>query len=282
MYLTGLAVARIVGERRIVWAAAVGSVGWGLAGLTLLPRLDVAGGLGRSGTWRSPMAVARGATYAGVFFVVAALELYGTSIGAWHWTRTLPGLGITDGNPPSGAASGYVGFDVMAMLVAPTLVYAAAKLKPKRATRRVHKAREPVGALADGRELAAAEEPPRGLDSDTSFRAPTRPRPPKPATIITRNASTSVPSRSPLARGCSCRRNAKRCVTRSIEYHEHVIVGGDQMPRDQAGSHPSFGTLTSFGSAFVYRHRGERGAASIPRFTPTGPRRVPARSRQHS
>jgi hypothetical protein len=162
VYLTGLAVARIAGERRIVWAAAVGSVGWGLAGLTLLPRPDVAGGLGvavlGAVLWRSR---AR-ASYAGVFFVVAALELYGTSIGAWHWTRTLPGLGITDGNPPSGAASGYVGFDVMAMLVAPTLVYAAAKLKPKRATRRVHKAREPVGALADGRELAAAQEPPRG------------------------------------------------------------------------------------------------------------------------
>ena len=46
VYLTGLAVVRIVGERRIVWAAAVSSVGWGLAGLTLLPRLDVAGGLG--------------------------------------------------------------------------------------------------------------------------------------------------------------------------------------------------------------------------------------------
>ncbi|MGH2884135.1 MAG: hypothetical protein ACRDPA_15820, partial [Solirubrobacteraceae bacterium] len=46
VYLTGLAVARIVCERRIVWAAAVGSVGWGLAGLTLLPRLYVAGGLG--------------------------------------------------------------------------------------------------------------------------------------------------------------------------------------------------------------------------------------------
>jgi len=135
VYLTGLAVARIVGERRILWAAVVGSVGWGLAGLTLLPRPDVAGGLGvavlGAGLWRSRARC----EYAGVFFVVAALELYGTSIGAWHWTRTLPGLGITDGNPPSGAASGYVGFDVMAMLVAPTLVYAAAKLKPKRATR---------------------------------------------------------------------------------------------------------------------------------------------------
>ena len=135
VYLTGLAVARIVGERRIVWAAVVGSVGWGLAGLTLLPRPDVAGSLGvavlGAFLWRSRARAA----YAGVFFVVAALELYGTSIGAWHWTRTLPGLGITDGNPPSGAASGYVGFDVLAMLIAPTLLYAAAKLKPKQATR---------------------------------------------------------------------------------------------------------------------------------------------------
>jgi hypothetical protein len=31
-------------------------------------------------------------------------------------------LGIPDGNPPSGVASGYVWFDVMALLVAPALV----------------------------------------------------------------------------------------------------------------------------------------------------------------
>src|SRR4030095_13165095 len=62
------------------------------------------------------------ATYAGVFLVVAALELYGTSIGTWRWGSTLPGLGIPDGNPPSGVASGYVWFDVMALLVAPWLV----------------------------------------------------------------------------------------------------------------------------------------------------------------
>src|SRR6516164_9578178 len=72
VYLTGLAVARIVGERRIVCAAAVAAVGWGLAGLTLLPRPDVAGGLGvavlAAFLWRSR---ARAAS-AGVFFVVAA------------------------------------------------------------------------------------------------------------------------------------------------------------------------------------------------------------------
>jgi hypothetical protein len=63
--------------------------------------------------------------YAGVFLVVAALELYGTSIGTWRWAAELPGLGIPDGNPPSGVASGYVAFDVEALFIAPWLVAAA-------------------------------------------------------------------------------------------------------------------------------------------------------------
>jgi hypothetical protein len=65
------------------------------------------------------------AIYAAVFLVVASLELYGTAIGTWRWERELPGLGIPDGNPPSGVASGYVWFDVMALLVAPYLVAVA-------------------------------------------------------------------------------------------------------------------------------------------------------------
>jgi hypothetical protein len=129
VYLSGLALTRVVGVRRLVAAAAAGSVGWGLAGLTVLPRLDVAGAIGVPllcvFLWRSR---AR-ATYAAVFLVVAALELYGTSIGTWRWARTLPGLGIRDGNPPSGVASGYVWFDVMALLLAPALVTAGARLR---------------------------------------------------------------------------------------------------------------------------------------------------------
>ena len=119
VYLSGLALARLVPARRLVAAAAAGSIGWSLAGLTVLPRPDVAGAIGVPllcvFLWRSR---AR-ATYAAVFLVVAALELYGTSIGTWRWARALPGLGIADGNPPSGVASGYVWFDVMALLVAP-------------------------------------------------------------------------------------------------------------------------------------------------------------------
>jgi hypothetical protein len=135
VYLSGLALTRLVPARLLVAAAAAGSAAWAFAGLTLLPQRDVAGALGVPllclFLWRSR---ARG-IYAAVFLVVGALELYGTSIGTWRWTRTLPGLGIPDGNPPSGVASGYVWFDVMALLVAPWLLYSAGTLNPKRARR---------------------------------------------------------------------------------------------------------------------------------------------------
>jgi hypothetical protein len=125
VYLGGLALARRVRARVLVWCAGVGAVVWGVLGLGVLPRLDVAGAFGVPllcvFLWRSRSR----ATYAGVFLVVGALELYGTSIGVWRWARDLPGLGIPDGNPPSGVASGYVWFDVMAMLVAPWLVHCA-------------------------------------------------------------------------------------------------------------------------------------------------------------
>jgi hypothetical protein len=105
----------------VVFAAAAVTI-WGVLGLTVLPRLDAAGALCipllLAFLWRSP---ARGA-YAGVFLVVAALELYGTAIGTWRWAAELPGLGIPDGNPPSGVAAGYVWFDVMALVFAPRLL----------------------------------------------------------------------------------------------------------------------------------------------------------------
>jgi hypothetical protein len=72
------------------------------------------------------------AIYAGVFLVVAALELYGTSTGTWRWARELPGLGIADGNPPSGVASGYLWFDVMAMLLAPVALRTCRSLSRSR------------------------------------------------------------------------------------------------------------------------------------------------------
>jgi hypothetical protein len=153
VYLSGIALSRLR-ARAVVWAAAVGAAAWGIAGLTVLPRLDVAGAVGVPlllvFLWRSRSR----ATYAGVFLVVAALELYGTSIGTWRWASRLPGLEIPNGNPPSGVASGYVWFDVMALLVAPWLVYfGAGTLKPmlsalSGAVRSSIRRREPIGTMS--------------------------------------------------------------------------------------------------------------------------------------
>lgn len=123
VYLTGLALATSVHRhaRALVAIAAVVAAVWGLLGLTVLPHRDVAGAIGVPllllFLWRGRNRV----VYAGVFLVVACLELYGTAIGTWRWAPSLPGLGIPDGNPPSGVASGYVWFDVMALLVAPMI-----------------------------------------------------------------------------------------------------------------------------------------------------------------
>ena len=155
VYLSGVALSRSLRDRAVVWAAAAGAAVWGIAGLSLLPRLDVAGAFGVPllllFLWRSRSRT----TYAGVFLVVAALELYGTSMGTWRWAHDLPGLGIPDGNPPSGVASGYVWFDVMALLVAPWLVYVAGgTLKPKLWTRSSGdllssiRRREPIGTMS--------------------------------------------------------------------------------------------------------------------------------------
>jgi len=124
--------------RALVVVAALAATTWGVLGLTVLPRTDAAGALGvpllLAFLWRSRARAA----YAGVFLVVAGLELYGTAIGTWRWADTLPGLGVPDGNPPSGVASGYVWFDVMALLVAPRL----------------------LALLAAARELKRHDEPP--------------------------------------------------------------------------------------------------------------------------
>jgi hypothetical protein len=133
VYLAGLSIARAAGRhvRTLVAVAAAGAATWGLLGLIVLPRRDVAGALGvpllLAFLWRSR----NRAVYAGVFVVVAALELYGTAIGTWRWAAQLPGVGIPDGNPPSGAAAGYVWFDVMALWVFAPLVARLARLAPR-------------------------------------------------------------------------------------------------------------------------------------------------------
>jgi hypothetical protein len=124
VFMAGLSLSEALRRhtRTLVLVAGGIALVWGVLGLTFLPRLDAAGALGvpllLAFLWRSRARAA----YAGVFLVVAALELYGTAIGTWRWAEKLPGLGVPDGNPPSGVASGYVWFDVMALLLAPRLL----------------------------------------------------------------------------------------------------------------------------------------------------------------
>jgi hypothetical protein len=131
VFMAGLALSDALRRhtRLLVGVAAAGAAAWGIAGLTVLPRIDAAGALGvpllLAFLWRSRARAA----YAGVFLVVAGLELYGTAIGTWRWAPALPGLGIPDGNPPSGVASGYVWFDVMALLLAPRLLSTLPRLR---------------------------------------------------------------------------------------------------------------------------------------------------------
>ena len=134
VFMAGLSLSQALRNhsRPLVAAAAAIATAWGVLGLTVLPRTDAAGALGvpllLAFLWRSRARAA----YAGVFLVVAALELYGTAIGTWRWEAKLPAVGIPDGNPPSGVASGYVWFDVMALLLAPRLLAVAERTWPLR------------------------------------------------------------------------------------------------------------------------------------------------------
>jgi hypothetical protein len=122
IYLAGYSLATLCASRpnRLLGAAGFGAAVWGIAGLTVLPAADVAGAIGCT-FLVLVLLTTRRSVYAGVFLVVAFLELYGTAIGTWTWASTVPGLGLSQGNPPSGVASGYVVFDVLALALAARL-----------------------------------------------------------------------------------------------------------------------------------------------------------------
>jgi hypothetical protein len=114
-------------RRRLIAAVLAGVSAWGIVGLTgVLGRHDVAGAVGCLTVVAFLVLNRNAAVCAGVFLVVAYLEIYGTWVGTWTWQPYVPGLrfgpGIGLGNPPSGAASGYVVFDMCAVALAPWVV----------------------------------------------------------------------------------------------------------------------------------------------------------------
>jgi hypothetical protein len=130
VYLTGLQVSRLDlvrrHERAFVRLIFVLGLSWAAIGLSgVLGRVDAIGAFGVL-VFSTYLFVGPAPTvYGGVFLAVAGLELYGTAIGTWRWAAVVPGLGLPDGNPPAGAASGYVLFDIAAMALAPLLVAAS-------------------------------------------------------------------------------------------------------------------------------------------------------------
>jgi hypothetical protein len=133
VYLTGLRLSQTPWALRfprvLVWTAIAGVTGWAILGLTALGRVDAAGAIGAATLVVFLLRGRAPAVYAGVFLAVAFLEIYGTAVGTWRWAEEVPGLGMPDGNPPSGAASGYVFFDIAALALAPFLLRGVARLR---------------------------------------------------------------------------------------------------------------------------------------------------------
>jgi hypothetical protein len=134
VYLAGLSLVALIGARTTALLVAAGVVAavWGVAGVTVLPAADVSGTIGCA-FLIGVLVWSRRPVYAGVFMVVVALELYGTALGTWTWQPAVPGLGLSQGNPPSGVASGYVVFDVLALALVARLAGVRDALQPMRA-----------------------------------------------------------------------------------------------------------------------------------------------------
>ena len=161
VYLAGAGLAGAANNRLLqgwlVRAALVLVLVWGIAGVSVLPRSDVGGALGAA---LLAFYLLRGRApeiYAGVFLVVAWLELYGTALGTWRWAAEIPGTSVSLGNPPSGVASGYVWFDIVALAVTPRLL-ALARTVPQGLRLRQGEADPVLGLGSSDRELADRAE----------------------------------------------------------------------------------------------------------------------------
>src|SRR4051794_1495130 len=123
VFLAGLRISQSRAVRRnhraFVGGAVAIAAAWGLSGLWLLGRTDVLGAITGAALVYVLLRGRAAPLYAGVFLIVGFLEVYGTSIGAWHWAATTPGTPLPAGNPPSGIAGVYVLFDILAIALAP-------------------------------------------------------------------------------------------------------------------------------------------------------------------
>ena len=126
VFLAGLRISQsapVRQHRRAFLAAVIGIIAaWGIAGLLVLGRTDVLGAITGAALIYVLLRGRAATLYAGVFLMVGFLEIYGTSVGAWHWAATTPDTPLHAGNPPSGIAGAYVLFDIAAIALAPRLL----------------------------------------------------------------------------------------------------------------------------------------------------------------
>lgn len=99
--------------RRVVAGVTAAATAWMLAGLVRPPLPDLLGLV----VWAVFVRfIVRGRyplLYAVSFVMTAALEWYGTSLGAWTWSPVLPVLWLPAANPPACIGAGYAAMDAL-------------------------------------------------------------------------------------------------------------------------------------------------------------------------
>jgi hypothetical protein len=88
---------------------------WVVGGLTLGDRPDIVGAALLPALLFCLWRARRFHVYAGAFVATSILEILGTGLGNWRWAGEVPGLGISQGNPPSAIAAGYCLLDAVVL-----------------------------------------------------------------------------------------------------------------------------------------------------------------------
>jgi hypothetical protein len=132
VFLAGMRLSRVRRPRALVAVAFALTVGWGIARALAGAPPDSAGVIAAVGLGAVLLRSRRAALFAAMVLVVDGLELDGTALGTWTWATTWPGLHLSLGNPPLGAALGYVAFDWLALRLTRPSASRTASCQPPR------------------------------------------------------------------------------------------------------------------------------------------------------
>ena len=114
LFFLGTRIAARIPDRSVTWIAAIAALA--IAGLAWSGR-DTLGPLLYAlfliCLWISPSRK----LYATMFVLSLAMELYGTWIGNWAWSREVPWLGLNTLNPPIAAGAFYCVLDLLVVSV---------------------------------------------------------------------------------------------------------------------------------------------------------------------